>query len=131
MNKGLLMYIAYKTAGTYPIKKSNNNQYGRAKVFIAIVFELTLIMLALIANSLFFQIKIEFTFGLYFGGLFSVLPIYFGISFIFKKSVLARSIRIYKDTNFAEYGKSIGVLYMLISMFVIVLLCVQMSGYQT
>ena len=131
MNKELLMYIAYKTAETYPKRKSSNFQYGRAKVFLAMVITLTLIELALIVNSLFFQIKIEFTFGLYMVCLFSPLLIYFVIGLIFKKSVLARSIKLYKDTNFAEYGQGIGLLYMLINMFVIVLLCVQMSRYQT
>lgn len=122
------MYIAYKTAETLPDQaKGNFNQYGRAKVFITTAIGLNIVELVLIINSLFFQVSISLTTILYFASIFFLIGIYLGVNRIFNKAVLAKAIKAYKNTNFSEYGKGIGLIYILFNLVIAVILVFKMG----
>ena len=130
MNKNLILYIAYRTTeNLVDPKRGRFNHFGRAKVFIAMAIALNIIEVILIVNALFFQkrlfLKGEAFLLLY---LFP-LVVYFFINLIFKKSTLAKAIKLYKESNFAMYGRSIGLLYLFLNFIIVVLLIAEMRHF--
>src|SRR5687768_9785695 len=127
MDRKFIMYIAYKTTQNLPGSgRINFNHFGKAKVFITMAIALNIFEIVLTVNALFFQKRLslngEALLSFY---LFSIV-IYFFVSLIFKKSTLAKAIKIYKESNFVVDGKSIGVLYIFLNIIIVVFLIYKM-----
>jgi hypothetical protein len=121
MKKELIMFIAYKTTeNLIGSKREKSDHFGRAQALIAGILTLNIIEFLLMVNSIFFKKKIIITAGIYVSCIIFPMLLLVFVNLIFKKSVLARSIRLYKDTNFTEYGRGIGLLYVFLTLFIFV-----------
>jgi hypothetical protein len=128
--KEIVMFIAYKVAQDLVNEKRGKfGQFERAKAFIAVLFTLTILSVGLIVNSIFFHKKLTITGEVYVLFITAPLILSIGFNFVFTKSVLARSIRLYKDSNFNEYGRAIGLLAMLLNLAIISILFYQSTLY--
>ncbi|OQP56421.1 hypothetical protein [Niastella populi] len=131
MSRELIMFIAYKTtedlAGT---KRGRFNHFGRAKVLITFAVAINVVEIVLVANSLFFKERLDFTDGKFF--LLYLLPllVYFLVNVIFKKNTLAKSIKSYKDSKVAEVGRAIGLSYLFLNFAIVIFLIYIMRFYE-
>ncbi|MBL0134115.1 MAG: hypothetical protein IPP79_08920 [Chitinophagaceae bacterium] len=130
MSREFLMFIAYKTVESFGTTNNNFGQFGKAKNFIAVIAALNIIEILLTINSIFFEQRISLSISLYFILIFSVFVIYFLISLVFKRSVLAKAIKRYKDTNFNDSGKVVGLLYLFINLGIAVGLVIEMERFE-
>jgi hypothetical protein len=118
----LIMLIAHRTATELmnPRLKSLG-PYDRVKFFISTAITASIVSIVLIVNTFFIQEKIHLS-----GGVIVVFPLlflvnYFLVGLIFKRSMLARSIRLYKGSKLARVGGAIGLFYLLLNLAVFIL----------
>lgn len=92
---------------------------GRVRHVISMAMVFTVINIVLVINTFFLQKKIPFTGGVFFSFYVLIALAYLVVSLIFKRNVLARSIRLYKGSKLAKYGGAIGLFYTLLNLVVI------------
>jgi hypothetical protein len=95
--------------------------YRSVKFFITTWIIASIVSIVLVLNSFFLPEKIHLTAGVFFSFYALLILIYFLVGLVFKRSTLARSIRIYKGTKIARVGGAIGLGYLLLNMAVIIL----------
>lgn len=95
--------------------------HGRVKHFISMALVFTVVEIVLVINAFFLHKKILFSAGVYLSFYILVAVVYLSVSIIFKRNVLARSIRLYKGSKMARYGGAIGLFYVLLNLTIIIL----------
>lgn len=123
MVKELISFIAYKTTEELmsPWWLRRLGQHGRVKHFISIALVFTVVSIVLVINAFFLHKKIFFYEGVFLSFYIMVLVVYLAVSLIFKRSVMVRSIRLYKGSKMAKYAGTIGLFYMLLNLAIIIL----------
>jgi hypothetical protein len=119
MVRELITFIAWQTTEELMNPRIRRlGPHGRVKHFISIAIAFTVVTIALVINTF---LRIPFTAGIYISFYALIAVIYLGVHLMFKRSILARSIRLYKASKLARYAGAIGLFYMLLNLAVIVL----------
>jgi hypothetical protein len=122
MFKELISFIAYQTTQELMNPRLRRlGPHGRVKHFISIALIFTVVEIVLVINTFFLHKKILFTGGVYLSFYVLVALVYLAVSLIFKRSVLVRSIRLYKGSKIARHGGAIGLFYVLLNLAIIIL----------
>ena len=118
----LIMLIAHRTATELMNPWLRRlGPYGSVKFFISTAITASIVSIVLIANTFFMQQKIHLS-----GGVSVAFPLLYLVSYllvglIFKRSMLTRSIRLYKGSKLARVGGAIGLFYLLLNLAVFIL----------
>ena len=122
MVKELIMFIARQTTEELMNPRLRRlGPHGRAKHFISMALVITIVTIVLVINALFLHKKMLITGPIYLSFFVLIALIYLGVSLIFKRNILVRSIRMYKGTKLAKFAGAIGLGYMLLNLAVIIL----------
>lgn len=121
------MYIAYKTTeNLVSPERGRLGQFGRAKALMAFAFSLNIVEIVLIGNALFFNKRLHLTGEILFSFYLFPLLVLFFVNMIFKKNTLAKSIKLYKNSKFADLGRGIGLLYIFLNFAIVIFLIYEM-----
>ena len=122
MIKELISFIAYQTTQELMNPRIRRlGPHGRVKHFISMALIFTVVAIVLVINAFFLHKKIFINAGVYLSFYILVAVVYLAVSLIFKRSVLVRSIRLYKGSKMAKRGGAIGLFYMLLILAIIIL----------
>lgn len=123
MVKELIMFIAFQTTEDLMNPRlKRSGPYGRVKHVISMAIAFTVVTIALVINAFFLQKRITLTAGVFFSFYVLIALVYLAVSLTFKRSTLARSIRLYKGSKIAKYGGAIGLSYILLNLAVVILI---------
>lgn len=120
MFREMILFIAYSAcSGKTLIWGSNPFQYRNAIRLIAVVFLLHFFQLISLAKrNIFISIKQATTTQYLIFIAISLLSIY-GTELVFSKMVLAKAIRLYKESAIANYSKLIAFVYLVVNMIIL------------
>ena len=125
MVKELITFIAYQTTQDLMNPRLRKwGPHGSVKFFISMAITFTVVTIVMVINAFFLQKKITFTGSIFFSFYALIALVYLAVSLIFKRSTLARSIRIYKGSKMAKYGGAIGLAYFLLNLAIFILITI-------